>query len=235
MATSLTHPGKAFSTSDLHSLDVFRSGAQDMVEAAQIIARAAEALPRDFAARAVLTDAVFAKTTGNRVLCLRDEAPPPEGLTLIGEARFAAPSGRGQEAVTLRFAELAEAAERGQSAETFVYEPLAAPALSLSGDFAFAGLAGFEDLLSLIVETATAAHQAARPGFRDIRLAGCRQTALPVAGAAMTAGKLNVRHLALKGEAPLLRSTSLVELEGAGGGSLSAVVTFILQTAVSAS
>ena len=229
MATSLTDSRQPPAAADLQRLAVFLNGERDYVQGTQMIARAAEAWAPQLGPRAVLTSAAFRKITQNKILCLGGDTPPPEGLALIGEASFAAQPGGSRQATTLRFAELAEPAERQLLAETIVYQPLAALQPGLAGDFAFAGLKSFEDLLILIVQSVKAVHEAAGPEIHDIWFTGCRQTALPLGAPSMTAGKLTVKHLRLLGRAPLFQTMSAVELEGAGGGNLSAVVTFAFQ------
>lgn len=231
MAISLSRSSNPLAVSDLQRLAVYLNSARDYVQGTQMIARAAEVWAPALGPRAVLTAAAFRKITQNKVLCLSGATPPPEGLTLIGEASFATWFDNGRQTTTLRFAELAEPAERRLRAETIVYEPLAALQPGLTGEFAFAGLKSFEDLLILIIQSVKAVHEAAGPAIHDIWFTGCRQTALPIAAPPMTAGKLTVRHLRLLGRAPLFQTMSAVELEGAGGGNLSAVVTFAFQAA----
>lgn len=225
MAASLAHPSKPFTGDDLHRIDVFLNGGRDYVQGTQMIARAAEILPGGSVETAVLTTAAFKKITRNKILCLRGDAAPPEGLALIGDAGFK----RDGETLTLRFAELVEPAERRDLPENVAYEPLGALNPDLCGDFAFAGLDSFEDLLVLIVQTVKAVHEAAGPDVHDIWFTGCRNAALPLAGPPMTAGKLTVRHLRLLGRAPLFQTMSAIDVEGTGGDTLTAIVTFAFQ------
>ncbi|WP_420347149.1 hypothetical protein [Pelagibius sp.] len=226
MATILAHPASQSTPPALKRLPVFVDGGETYVGETQIISGAARIARGIFGPQAVLTAAVFTRRTRNQVLCLKGDTPPPEGLDLIGEARFATQSGDCGP-VILRFAELAEPAEHRKRRHDVVFEPLGPKGAGLNGTFAFAGLLDFEDLLSLIVETVKGVHLAGPGAFDDLRFAGFRQTALPLGTAPMTAGKLTVRHLRVLSRSPRLRTVSRVQIEGPGGDSLAATVTFM--------
>ena len=233
MATILAHPASSSTPTALRRLPVFLDGSEAYVGETQIISGAARIARGILGPEAVLTAAVLARRTRNQVLCLLGDTPPPEGLEPIGEARFATQSGDSGP-VVLRFAELAEPAERRKGRHDVIFEPLGPRGAGLNGTFAFAGLLDFEDLLSLIVETVKGVHLAGPGVLDDLRFAGFRQTALPVGTAPMMAGKLTVRHLRVMERAPRLRTVSRVQLEGPGGDSLAATVTFVCSAPVAA-
>lgn len=229
MAEHPTLPPRSFGASTIQRIDVFLQREDNHIRGSQVIARAAAFLRPRLGAGAVLTGARFERTTANRVLCLRDDVPPPEGLSLIGAADFALGAGDDRAVTRLRFVELAESADCREAGDAVAYEAFGAASRPLCGSFAFAGLASFEDLLTLMVRTAETVHQDAIPGIQRIWLAGFRRTALPLDGPAMTAGTLSIKHLRLTGTVPRFRSVSTVDLEGAGGVGLAATITLGFQ------
>lgn len=229
MAERPISPPRSLGARTIQRIDVFLQREDNHIRGSQVIARAAAFLRPRLGAGAVLTGARFERTTANRVLCLRDEMPPPEGLSLIGAADFALGEGDDRAVTRLRFAELAEPADCGESRDAVAYEAFGAASRPFCGSFAFAGLASFEDLLTLMVRTVETVHQDAIPGIQGIWLAGFRRTALPLDGPAMTAGTLSIKHQRLTGSAPRFRSVSTVDLEGAGGVGLAATITLGFQ------